>query len=167
MPIAPAPVFEALIVPHRSLTPGGVTTLVGAIVFVSLVTGLRFGLLGAWPVAIFSLLEIPIVVVLLTLNIRQARASELIMLTTEALMVIQTDPGGRRKQVSIPAAWLRVDLHEDRGVPHVILSSHGRRCEVGAFLHEPNKVSLFEALRDALHRVRNPSFDNPQLGDWS
>jgi uncharacterized membrane protein len=165
MPVAPTPVFEALIVPHRSLTPVGVTTLIGAIVFVSLVTGVRFGLLGAWPVAVFSFLEIPLVVVLLALNMRQARASELIMLTTEVLTVIQTDPGGRRKQISIPAAWLRIDLHEDRGVPRVILSSHGRHCEVGAFLHERNKVSLFEALRDALHRSKNPRFNNPQLDD--
>jgi uncharacterized membrane protein len=165
MSVAPVPVFEALIVPHRSLTVFGATTLIGVIVFISLLIGLRFGLLGAWPVAIFSFLEIPLAVVLLTLNMRQARASELIMLTTDILTIIRTDPAGRRQQFCLPAAWLRVDLDEEWGIPRVVLSSHGRRCEVGAFLHEPNKVSLFEALRDALYRNRNPLFDNPQLED--
>lgn len=170
MPVDPAPVFpetifEALVVPHRSLTAKGLTILIGVIALVSIVIGLRFGSLGAWPVALFSFLEIPLAVVLLTLNMRQARASELIMLTTDVLTIIQTDPAGRRRQTSLPAAWLRVDLNEDRGIPRVVLSSHGRRCEVGAFLHEPNKVSLFEALRDALHRSKNPRFDNPQLND--
>ena len=160
-----APVFEALIVPHRSLTRAGVATLIGALMVSSTVIALRFGLLGAWPVAAFSLLEIPLVVVLFALNLRQARASELIMLNADELTVISTDAAGRRNRVSMPAGWLRVDLDVDRGIPHVVLSSHGRRCEVGAFLHEPNKMSLFEALRDALHRARNPRFENPHLFD--
>ena len=170
MPADPAPaftetIFEALVVPHRSLTLSGQKILISAMTLVSFVIGLRFAFLGAWPVAIFSFSEIPLVVVLLALNVRQARASELIMLTTDVLTVVQTDPAGRRKQTSLPAAWLRVDLHQDRGFPRVVLSSHGRNCEVGAFLHEPNKVTLFEGLRDALHRSKNPRFDNPQLDD--
>jgi len=165
MTVAPSPVFEALIVPHRSLTAAGVAALIGLLACFSVIIGLRFGLLGAWPVALFSLLEIPLAVVLLMLNMRQARASELIMLTADVLTVVRTDPAGRRTHISMSAAWLRVDLAEDRGLPHVVLSTHGRRCEVGSFLHEASKVSLFEALRDALHRGRNPQFDNPQLRD--
>jgi uncharacterized membrane protein len=87
------------------------------------------------------------------------------MLNAEALTVIRTDPAGRRKQVSLPSAWLRVNLDAPHGVARVMLSSHGRGCEVGAFLHEPEKQSLFEALRDALDRLKNPRFDNPQLRD--
>jgi uncharacterized membrane protein len=102
-------------------------------------------------------------VVLLAINQRRARASELIMLDTTQLTVIRTDPAGRRKQESLPAAWLRVDLNATKGIPRVVLSSHGRQCEVGAFLHEPDKVSLFDALSKALHGVKNPRFDNPQL----
>ena len=75
----------------------------------------------------------------------------------------RTDSAGRKKQVSLPAAWLRVDLHAGRGTPRVVLSSHGRTCEVGTFLHEPDRMSLFEGLRDALYRIRNPHFENPQL----
>ena len=85
------------------------------------------------------------------------------MLNGHELKVIRTDPAGRRKHDSLPAAWLRIDLEEGKGIPRVVLSSHGRGYEIGAFLHEPDKRSLFEALRDALHQVRNPRFDNPQL----
>jgi uncharacterized membrane protein len=159
------PVFEALIVPHRSLTRTGVRIVICVLMVPIMAIAVRFGSLGAWPVAAFSLLEIPLVVVLLALNGRHARASELIMLDADDLTVIRIDPGGRRKQVSLPAAWLRVDLDAERGVSHVVLSSHGRRCEVGGFLHESAKGSLFEALRDALHRSRNPRFENPQLHD--
>jgi uncharacterized membrane protein len=162
---AHAPVFEALIVPHRSLTPKGVLIVIVVMMVMSLSVAVRFGLLGAWPVVAFSLVEIPLIVLLLAMNLRRARASELIMLNAEALTIVRTDPAGRRKQVSLPSAWLRVELDAGRGVPRVILSSHGRGCEVGAFLHEPDKLSLFKSLSEALHRVRNPRFDNPQLRD--
>lgn len=163
MASAQAPIFEALIVPYRSLTRRGVMIVVGSLMGLTAVLALRFWLLGAWPVAAFSLIEVPLVVLLLAINFRRARASELIMLSMQELTVIRTDPAGRRKQVSLPSAWLRVDLDAGRGIPRVILSSHGHNCEVGAFLHEPDKLSLFGALRDALHHLRNPRFDNPQL----
>jgi uncharacterized membrane protein len=161
----PAPVFEALIVPHRSLTRKGVMTVVIILLVFSAAIALRFLLLGAWPVAAFSLLEVPLVGVLLAINMRRARASELIMLNTQEITVTQIDSAGRRKQVSLPSAWLRVQLEVGRGIPRVMLSSHGRDCEVGAFLHEPDRLSLFDALRDAIHNIRNPHFDNPQLRD--
>jgi uncharacterized membrane protein len=160
-----APVFEALIVPHRSLTRKGVLAVIAVLLALSATVALRFLLLGAWPVAAFSLLEVPLVGLLLAINMRRARASELIMLNAQEITVIRTDPAGRRNQTSLPSAWLRVKLDPGRGIPRVLLSSHGRDCEVGAFLHEPDKLSLFDALSDAVHGVRNPQFDNPQLRD--
>jgi uncharacterized membrane protein len=161
----PAPVFEALIVPHRSLTPKGVLVVAAAMLASSAAVAMRFWLLGAWPVAAFSLVEVPLIALLLAINLRWARASELIMLNEQALTVVRTDPAGRREQVSLPSAWLRVDIEARGGMPRVMLRSCGRGCEVGSFLHEPEKRSLFEALSDALHGVRNPRFDNPQLRD--
>jgi uncharacterized membrane protein len=163
MSLAEAPIFEALIVPHRSLTRKGVLIFLGALLVLTVAVALRFWLLGAWPVVAFSFVEIPLLVVLLAINQRRARASELIMLDATQLTVIRTDPAGRRKQELLPAAWLRVDLNATKGVPRIVLSSRGRDCEVGAFLHEPDKVSLFGALKTALHHVKNPRFDNPQL----
>jgi hypothetical protein len=37
--------------------------------------------------------------------------------------------------------------------------------EIGDVLGEEEKRDLFGALRDAVLRVRNPRFDNPQLKD--
>jgi len=166
MPPAQALVFEALIVPHRSLTRKGVISLICMLAVLTGSVALRFLLLGAWPVVVVSLLETPLVVLLLAINLRRARASELIMLDAGQLTVIRTDPAGRRKQVSLPSAWLRIDLYVTKGIPHVMLSSDGRGCEIGAFLHEPDKRSLFDALENALHRLRNPRFDNPQLRNF-
>ena len=160
---AQTPVFEALIVPYRSLSRRGVALLLGALTVATATVAIRFWLWGAWPVVAFSLVEVPLLIVLLAINQRRVRASELIMLDATQLTVIRTDPAGRRRQVMLPAAWLRVDLASSGGMPHVMLSSHGRGCEVGAFLHEPDKLALFEALKTASHEIKNPRFDNPQL----
>jgi uncharacterized membrane protein len=163
MSSAEAPIFEALIVPYRSLTLNGALIVVSALVVMTSAVALRFWLLGAWPVLMFAFVEIPLLVVLLTLNMRQARANELIMLDATQVTVLRTDPAGRRRQEILPAAWLRVVLNATNGTSSVVLSSQGRICEVGAFLHEQDKTSLFKSLETAIHRVNNPRFDNPQL----
>jgi uncharacterized membrane protein len=137
--------------------------VVSAVVVMTSAVALRFWLLGAWPVLMFAFVEIPLVVVLLTLNMRQARANELIMLDATQVTVVRTDPAGRRRQEILPAAWLRVVLNATNGTSSVVLTSQGRICEVGAFLHEQDKTSLFKSLETAIHRVNNPRFDNPQL----
>src|SRR5690606_40066821 len=59
---APAPVlFEALLTPHRSLSPRGFVILMSAIASVAFLAGLTFFLLGAWPVIGFMGLEVLLV----------------------------------------------------------------------------------------------------------
>lgn len=158
--------FEAVVVPHRSLSRRGLWILIGAIGGLSLVTTTIFWILGAWPVAVFNGAEISAAVLLLRYNARAARASEVILLSPQGLRVIRTAQDGGRTERSLPVAWLRVVLEERKGrVPGLFLAGHNTRVEVGASLGEPEKLSLAEAIRSALQGWRSPSFDNPQLGD--
>lgn len=165
MSAIPAPIFEALIVPHRSLTRKGATIVVGIVAIVSSGIGLRLWLWGAWPAVIFSLIDAPLLLLLLMLNWHRGRASELIMLTEDRFTVIRTDARGSRRQMSLPTAWLRVDMQSADAIPRIVVARQGKTWEVGAFLHDADKRSLFGALRDALDRAHNPRFDNPQLRD--
>ena len=152
--------FEALIVPHRSLTATGRRWLVVALVGMCALVGLRFWFLGAWPVIAFSSVEAAAAVFLIHLNHRRARASELVMLSTDTLTVVRTSPSGERTQVALSSAWLNVRLEERDGrVPRLLLGLRDQRIEVGAALGEVAKRDLAEALRAALHRARNPVFD--------
>lgn len=159
----PVPIFEAFIVPHRSMSPRRAGMMAAAMALLSAAIALQFLLLGAWPVLIFSLLEDPLLGLLLAINIRRARASELILLDRQSITVTQTDPRGRRHSFSLPAAWLRINLEAGAGGSRIILTSRGQWREIGAFLHEPDRAMLFEALRSAMRDVRTPSYDNPQL----
>jgi uncharacterized membrane protein len=129
----------------------------------SAAVSLRFLLLGAWPVLLFSVVEIPLVCLLLAINLRRARASELILLDRQAITVTRTDPRGRRQSFSMPAAWLQVRLEGSAGGSRILIGTHDCVREIGAFLHGPDKASLFAALSRAVHDARHANFDNPQL----
>ncbi len=162
----PGAVFEAVIIPHRSLTRAGLRWLVGFICLLSTLVSLGFFYLGAWPVIGFNGAEIALAVVLLRRNARASRASEMLLLSEEGLRVVRTDIAGRRVERRLQSAWLRAELEERAGrVPALWLSDRGGRMEVGAELGEAEKRDLAAALTTALHRHRNPTFNNPQLQD--
>jgi uncharacterized membrane protein len=158
--------FEAVIIPHRSLSPRGLRILIAAIVLLSGLIVLRFWLIGAWPVAGFGVIEVGLAVFLLRLNARRARASELLLLSHDALRIVRTGRAARRDERVLPVGWLNVVLDEQAGrVPKLMLVARGVREEIAAALGEDEKRDLSLALRSALHAVRNPRFDNPQLRD--
>ncbi len=161
---AEATLFEALIVPHRSLSPRGLRWLIGLICLLCSLTAFRFWLIGAWPVIVFSIVEVGLAVLLLLVNAHRARASELILLTDRTLRVIRTNAAGRRDERELPPTWLNVALEETPGrAPRLVLVARGVREEIGAALGEAERRDLARALRAALHSARNPRFDNPQL----
>ena len=129
-----------------------------------MLVGLRFWMLGAWPVLPFSVVEVGLVLLMLHLNMRQARGSELILLNETELRIIRTEPSGRRRERVLPSGWLSVSLFEREGrVPRLLLSQRGVREEIGVALGADTKRDLAASLARALDRVRNPVFDNPQL----
>jgi uncharacterized membrane protein len=161
----PETVFEAVIAPYQSLNRRGIMMLGAALVLVSLVVSMRCLLVGAWPVMAFSGVEIGAAIGLLLLHRRQARRREIIRLNEAEITVVRTDPQGRDRSVTLPVAWLQVHLEETSaaGGRRLWLRSSGRGFEIGAFLHEPERESLCQALRDAVHDLRHPTFHNAQL----
>ena len=156
--------FEAVIVPHRSLSPRGLKILIGAICLLSVCSTLVFWFLGAWPIAGFNGVEITAALLLLRYNARAVRANEVILLSASSLKVIRTAQDGSRSEQAVSPAWINVHLQDRPGrVPGLFLAAHGTRLEVGASLGEPEKLDLAAALKDALHQWRNPRFENPQL----
>ncbi len=158
--------FQALIVPHRSLSRRGLRLLAAFIAGVSTLIAIRVWLLGAWPAVAFGVVEVALALGLLGLNARHARASELVVLTAATLSVTRTDAGGRCHERRLPSAWLNVVLKEEPArVPRLLLACRDASEEIGAALGEAERRELAAALREAMWRMRNPLFDNPQLRD--
>ena len=157
-------VFEAMILPQRSLSARGQAILLGILGATLVAWGFAFTLIGAWPVGGFAGLELLAAILLFRWHARAARASELVLLTERELRIIRTAPDGTRHERRLPAAWLAVTLEERPGLaPLVVLTGHGQREIVAATLGEEARRDLAGALSEALHRLRHPVFDNPAL----
>jgi uncharacterized membrane protein len=161
-----APVFQAMIVPHRSLSRRGLVFVMLALALVCCINVTVSVRIHAWPVGGFAGIELFVAGFLLRRNARDARASEFVMLSDAGLRIVRTDVRGRRQERLLAPGWLNVDLQDRPGrVPALLLCTHGRSEEIARALGEDEKRDLAAALAEALHRWRNPRFDNPQLRD--
>ena len=155
MSAAAAPLFDAVLTPHRSLTPLGLRVLVGAFGLVCTAFGVGFWLLGAWPVAGFFGLDVALLYGALKLSFFSARRTERLRLTAEDLTLRRVDPWGKMEDVRFaPPHWLRVEIDDPpRHESQLRLTSHGRAVTVGGFLMPTERVALARALRAALARL--------------
>jgi uncharacterized membrane protein len=154
--------FEAVVAPHRSLSRRGMVAVIGFMFAGSLtVTSLMF-LLGAWPVIGFNGADLALACFLMWLNVRAARAREIIQLRETGVRISRTDVQGRAQNFIVPSPWLTIVLEERDGtVPKLLLAVRGARYEVARQLGEAQKRDLAAALSAALHKWRNPRFDQP------
>lgn len=156
--------FEAHVKPHRSLSRRGLGFVIAGMCLASLSVTSLMALLGAWPVIGFNGADLLLALVLIWVNVRAARAYETIRLSETELSVLWCDANGRQRLMSLSPAWANVVLEERAGtVPKLLLRTRGTSCEVARQLGETEKRDLAAALGRALHRWRNPRFDNPQL----
>ena len=147
--------FDAVLTPHRSLSPAGFRLLIGALSAFGLAAGIAFLALGAWPVLGFFGLDIALLAWCFHANYRQGRQRERLRLTPDALTVERTNPAGAVERVRLPPWWLRVEIDESGERPGPLtLATHGRRETVGAFLAPWERVEVADALRRALAPLR-------------
>ncbi len=163
---AETPFFQAIVRPHRSLSRKGVIIVNCFMLLGSLTVTSLMVTLSAWPVIGFNGADIILAIFLISLHMRSARAVEIISLHNDTLEITRTDFRGRQEQISLAPYWLNIVLQERSGtVPKLLLASRGASTEIARQLGEAQKRDLAAALTNALHRWRNPRFDNPQLRD--
>jgi uncharacterized membrane protein len=153
--------FDALLMPHRSLPPLGFGILMAAISLVSFGAGLTFYLIGAWPIVGFLGLDVLLVYVAFRVSFRRLRAFETLRLTEQVLVFERVSPAGVRRRWTFQPYWLRIEFDDppDHG-SQLRLRSHGRAVTVGAFLAMPERQNLADSLRAALHKLKNPLYDH-------
>ena len=150
--------FDALLTPHRSLSPRGFMVLMAAICAFSFSAGLGFFLAGAWPVVGFLGLDVLLVYVAFRINFRHGRMYETLRLSREALTVQRVDHWGKVKRWLFQPAWLQVLIDDPpRQESQLTLRSHGRSVRVGAFLTPAERLGVAKALRRALARLHGPA----------
>ncbi|MEQ9518161.1 MAG: DUF2244 domain-containing protein [Parvibaculum sp.] len=147
--------FDALLEPHRSLTPHGFLIVMIIIAGVSFMAGLGFLLMGAWPVFGFFGLDVALIYYAFNRSYQDARARETIQLSDNQLKVRKVDAKGRVAAWMLTPYWTRVEIETiDEDEVSVQLRSHGRSLTVAHFLSPPEKLEFGSALMEALSRHR-------------
>lgn len=157
--------FSALLTPHRSLSGNGFLLLTGFFGAASLVAGIAFLAIGAWPVLGFLGIDLVAIVVAFRLNAIRARACEQVLVTPSELRVRRISPGGRRVEVVLNPRWVRLDQvgRDAFGIEQLFLVSSGRRVGIASCLGAEEKASFAKALSAALAAARRgPDRPSPQ-----
>jgi uncharacterized membrane protein len=151
-----APIFSALITPHRSLTRSGFLALMIVVGGVNFLGALLFFVEGAWPVIGFMALDVVLVYWALKANYRSAAAYEQVIVTPSELTVRKVSHRGQVGEWSLNPLWVRLDRRgmEEFGLIELALVSQGRRLPIAAALSPRERESFAAALAAALALAR-------------
>jgi uncharacterized membrane protein len=156
--------FEARSAPLHALGGFGLRLVIAVLAAGFLLTGVLFALLGAWPVLVFAGAEGLGVILLLLLYRRHARRSVEVVTLTDRALTVRRREGSRVTEARFEPGWARLERREaPDGTARLFLAQRAAEVEVGKFLAAEERDEMEAALRDALRRLRNPVFDNPQL----
>lgn len=142
--------------PHRSLSRRGFAGFI--LITSALISVPLYPLLGTvvlWGVLPFLMLAVAGVWFALEKSYKDARLQEYLTIDAEEIHLTRTNPNGRLQEWECESYWARAQMHKTGGpVPHyVTLTGKGREVEIGAFLSEDERVSLFDELTDALFKA--------------
>ena len=112
------------------------------------------GSLVLWGVLPFLMLTVWGIYYALWRNRRARHIIEVLTLDANETHLTRTDANGAVQTWDSNRYWTKVTKYENEGpVPHyVTLKGMGREVEIGAFLSEEERISLYDDLQRALRR---------------
>jgi uncharacterized membrane protein len=147
-----------VVLPHRSLSRAGLWLFLTA---QGIAAG-GFALLAAWRgnvfAPLFAILELGVVAWCLTGVWRMcATSGQIIVLRPDRLEIARVGEDG--PVVQFHPYWVRLSLQSGawRNAPsRLLVRSHGREVEIGAFLNDEERADLAARLTELLAQVRDP-----------
>lgn len=117
--------------------------------------GLRFLVLGAWPILPFMAVDVALLWWAFRSSYAAGRGHERITLAGDALTLHRVSAKGAERHFGFEPLWTRVQIEETPlGDAHVFLSARGNRVRVGGFLSAPERRAVGAAITAALSAYR-------------
>ncbi len=138
--------YRLILRPNASLSPRQAGLLLGLLGLMMAVIGLGFAAIGAWLVLPFSGGEFLLLIYALSCSMRWSAAREVITVSEDRVLIEKGRKGGRRHR--FPRAWLQISWSSGP-TPRLLVGSHGKWVEIGAFLGEEEKRALAKTLQQA------------------
>ncbi|HEY2397226.1 MAG TPA: DUF2244 domain-containing protein [Rudaea sp.] len=154
--LTPGDAVSLVILPHRSLSCAGLWLFLTA----QGMAAVGFALLAAWGGNVFApgfaLLELGVVAGCLIRVWRASAAGEVVVLSATRLEIVPMGATGQAAQFH--PYWARLTLQPGRwrGAPsRLLVRSHGREVEIGAFLNDEERRDLAQRLSGLLAQAQN------------
>lgn len=142
--------------PHNSLPPrGAMITILSVFLFGLIPLLAMLGSVILWGLLPFLLLTVLGLWLAIQTNYRARSVIEVLTLTGTQARLVHHAPGKAQQEWSCNRYWARPEMHEKGGpVPHyVTLIGDGREVEIGAFLSEDERITLYD---DLVRKLREP-----------
>ncbi|MGB8634341.1 MAG: DUF2244 domain-containing protein [Rhodanobacteraceae bacterium] len=143
--------------PNRALSRRGMWILGCVLAGSTLITAVIGAEQGNVYAPLFALIESLAVAVCLVLAWHGGSRYECIRLDAD---VLEVEAGPGRHRTRFQSGWVRVRLLEGSDRQHLLLASHGRRLEIGAFLADPEREALLQKLNAVLSGLKAPRRDS-------
>lgn len=158
-----APLFSALLTPHRSLSPRGFAVFMAVISLVSFIAGFSFLLMGAWPVFGFFGLDVLLIWWAFRVNYARGRAYEEILISPTQMRVRKVSHRGQEAEWTFNPLWVRLGFEEieEFGVSRLFVASRGHELTIAECLGPFEKADFAKALSGALAQARRGPDINP------
>lgn len=150
--------FVVRLKPNRSSSARGVAAFFAALAGTALAVALFSAAQGNVYAPLFALLYMGLVGAGLRRAWRKLDRQELIAVSGQAVTV-RCDPPGTGVAARFHPYWVRLQRVAGRTAnehERLVLTSHGRKVEIGAFLADEERLELERRLRDVLVRYREP-----------
>lgn len=149
------------LLPHCALTPSQARSFFGLVAATSLTVAAFFVAAGYWPVLPFAGLELALLAFALGSSLRRRHHTQTVEIDEAAVVVTTRGPAGVQK-TQFSRHWARVTLHGPQGwrPGRLLIESHGRACEIGAFLTEEERRALGRRLAALVGRTN----ETPAIG---
>ena len=115
-----------------------------------------FAAAGAWPVLVFFVVELLMLIGAFWLNNRAARAREVVCVSRTSLSVKKVAPSGRTREHRFNPFWARFQVarHDEIGITGMQIVGEGRSTDIGSFLNPDDRETFAAAFSGALADVR-------------
>lgn len=150
------PIFEALLLPYRSLGRKGFFILMAVLILCWLALASLFFSIGAWPIIGFFGLDVVLIYLAFRMNYRAARAREEISISRATLNIRQIAASGQIKAYSFQpfSTHFSVDRKPDIGIIAMNIESRDRQVAVGSFLNPDDRENFATAFSRALAKAK-------------
>jgi uncharacterized membrane protein len=151
-----APVFDAVITPHRSLSSRGLVWLMAFLVLVTTAISIPFYLLGAWPVVGFLGVDLILIYLAFRYHNATARAYERIVITRIELLFRSVSWRGKVRERVFNPAWVRLEReeHPEFGTEKLELVQGKSRVEIASQLGREERAEFASAFQKALANAK-------------